>query len=205
MHLLRTQAKSLDEIDVAVDLEQTPAETVFLSFTDSDLAIMADAWERAEGLPSLRVASLAQLRHPHSVDLYVATVAAFGSWDSACHAGAAESPRALLVFYRSVLRAADAAPILALADALARESFDVSCAYVTSLKDPAACAGLANCLANTKPDVVLNTTAFAARQESGGVLDTADAPVLQVILAGSSEALWRALPRGLGAADLAMN
>src|SRR5262249_38515718 len=54
---------------------QTPADIVFLSFSDSDLAGMAAAWEsRKDELPSLRLASLASLRHPFSVDRYVETV-----------------------------------------------------------------------------------------------------------------------------------
>ena len=53
----------------AQDLEQSPADLLFLSFTDSDLAAVAQA-RRPEGL-SLRLASLARLRHPLSVDLYL--------------------------------------------------------------------------------------------------------------------------------------
>jgi cobaltochelatase CobN len=301
MHLLRTQAKSLDEIDAAVDLDQTPAEVVFLSFTDSDLALVADAWRT--GMPPLRVASLAQLRHPYSIDLYIEKVAAkarfvlvrllggleywrygaeelaaaarregfalaivpgdhredarldaastlpeadlrrfwayfqeggpanaqeclnfvalklsthvdaaaprsvpaFGLHETAERKGVAGAARALIVFYRSLYLAADTAPILALADALAAQGLAVTAAYVTSLKDPAATGGLARHIAATRPDVVLNTTAFAARQDAGGVLDAADAPVLQAILAGWSESLWADQPRGLGPADLAMN
>ena len=37
------------------------------------------------------------------------------------------------------------------------------------------------------------------------VLDGADAPVLQAIFTSATEAHWRENPRGLGAADLAMN
>ncbi len=60
--------------------------------------------------------------------------------------------------------------------------------------------------AREKPDVILNATAFSARLDDGqSVLDAADAPVLQAIFSGASEAQWRADPRGLGAADLAMN
>ncbi len=47
MHLLRTELRSLDETAPAVDLEQTRADIVVLSFTDSDLAVLAKAWERA--------------------------------------------------------------------------------------------------------------------------------------------------------------
>ena len=43
-----------------------------LSFSDSDLGAFAAGWHRAAGgLPSLRLANLAALRHPLSVDTYV--------------------------------------------------------------------------------------------------------------------------------------
>src|SRR5919106_5077504 len=75
MHLLVTRSATLDEAAPAVDLEQTPAEIVVLSFSDSDLSALAAAWQasRAE-LPSLRLASLKTLRHPMSVDLYIERV-----------------------------------------------------------------------------------------------------------------------------------
>ncbi len=79
MHLLRTETRSLDETAPAVDLEQSRADLVALSFTDSDLAVLAKAWERVEPLAQgrgLRLASLADLRHPYSVDLYVEKVIA---------------------------------------------------------------------------------------------------------------------------------
>ncbi len=82
MHLLRTELRSLDETAPAVDLGQSRADIVVLSFADSDLAVLAKAWESlqsenvsARGL-SLRLASLADLKHPYSVDLYVEKVIA---------------------------------------------------------------------------------------------------------------------------------
>ena len=55
-----------------VDLRQAPADIVALSFTDSDLAGLAAAWKaEAESLPSMRLASLRDLRHPMSVDLWI--------------------------------------------------------------------------------------------------------------------------------------
>jgi cobaltochelatase CobN len=61
-------------------------------------------------------------------------------------------------------------------------------------------------LAREKPDVIINTTGFSARLDTeGGVLDGAGAPVLQAIFTGATEAQWQENPRGLGAADLAMN
>ena len=46
MHLLATTSASLDDLAEPVDLGQTPAEIVALSFTDSDLA---GACRRLEG------------------------------------------------------------------------------------------------------------------------------------------------------------
>jgi cobaltochelatase CobN len=77
MHVLATQLATLEEADVAIDLGQSPAEIVVLSFSDSDLSALAVAWQReAESLPTLRLASLKRLRHPMSVDLYVESVVA---------------------------------------------------------------------------------------------------------------------------------
>ena len=72
MHMLRIDSRSIDGLAEAIDLDQTPAEIVILSFTDTDLSLVAAAWEeRHETLPSLRLANLAALRHPFSVDLYL--------------------------------------------------------------------------------------------------------------------------------------
>ncbi|HTR86128.1 MAG TPA: cobaltochelatase subunit CobN [Reyranella sp.] len=75
MHVLATQLATLEEADVAVDLGQSPADVVVLSFSDSDLSALAAAWQAdADRLPTLRLASLKRLRHPMSVDLYVEQV-----------------------------------------------------------------------------------------------------------------------------------
>eukprot|EP01037_Dinobryon_pediforme_P029375 gene29375-32986_t len=58
-------------------MQPSAAEVVFLSFSDSDLAAVADAAGRAgDGAPTLRLANLNRLKHPYSVDLYLETVAA---------------------------------------------------------------------------------------------------------------------------------
>ncbi len=77
MHVPRIETRTLDETVEAVDLGQTPADIVFLSFSDSDLNALARAYEAfPEPKPSLRIASLAALRHPFSVDLYLGRVCA---------------------------------------------------------------------------------------------------------------------------------
>lgn len=76
MHILATTSSSLDDLIEPVDLNQTPGDVVVLSFTDSDLNGIASAWNRLNptGL-SLRLAQLADLRHPMSVDLWADKVA----------------------------------------------------------------------------------------------------------------------------------
>ena len=306
MHIPRIEIRSLDETVEAVDLGQTPADVVFLSFSDSDLNALARAYEAgSEPKPTLRLASLAALRHPYSIDLYLervcaearlvvarvlggadywrygvdelaalarrlgiklallpgdrradarleqastlapdtvatiwryfdeggprnmaaclaflaaelgaareapppATVSAFGRFEAACLEAAANAPQALIVFYRSIVLAGDLAPITALAEALSAKGFAVTGVFVTSLKDEAALVPLRALIAREAFDVVLNATAFSARLDDGEgtVLDSIDAPVLQVVLAGVGEDAWRASPRGLGPADLAMH
>ncbi len=220
MHIPRIEVRSLDETVEAVDLGQTPADVVFLSFSDSDLNALARAYDgQPAPKPTLRLASLAALRHPYSIDLYLERVcaraklvvarvlggadywrygvdelaalarkgglklallpgdrradarleaastlprgaveqiwryfdeggpanmasclgflsrelglaasapppeplSAFGRFESACFAAAPGAPRALIVFYRSIVLANDLEPIEALAVALARQ------------------------------------------------------------------------------------
>ncbi len=313
MHLLATASASLEEASPAVDLGQTPAEVVILSFSDSDLSALAAAWttSRAE-LPSLRLASLKHLRHPMSVDLYLDTVLSkaravvvrclggldywrYGlerlsaaarerdilfvalpgddrpdprlarlstadaetidlldryfregglanagnalryvahllgrpaSWRAPAPIGAAvamdrdgtptsleelathgaDKPAALVVFYRASLLAADTAPITALMNALEGEGLAPLAVAVTSLKDPEAGRGLEALISARRPAIILNATAFSSLREDGtSVLDGADVPVLQVVLAGATREAWDGSPRGLGATDLAMN
>lgn len=76
MHLLPSDLRSIDDAGAAIDLGQTPADIVFLSFSDSELRLLARLHETdPDTPPSLRCAPLAQLKHPYSVDLYLETVA----------------------------------------------------------------------------------------------------------------------------------
>jgi cobaltochelatase CobN len=72
MHVIFRESRGLEETATPKDLGQDTAELVVLSFSDSDLATFAAGWRRGRGkLPSLRLANLAELRHPLSVDTYV--------------------------------------------------------------------------------------------------------------------------------------
>ena len=62
----------LDATETPVDLDQSPADLVVLSFSDSDLGAFAAGWHLGKtDLPTLRLANLVALKHPLSVDTYI--------------------------------------------------------------------------------------------------------------------------------------
>ena len=302
MHILAEQIRSLDDSVAAVDLGQSPADVVVLSFSDSDLGLVAAVHGRlGPDRPSLRLASLAALRHPYSVDLYLEKVAArarfvlvrllggadywrygvdelsmlarskgiqlalipgddrpdprlavastlpqddldllerwfaFGGPDNISAALAfiaarlghdmawrqpAPQPafghfpggyasgdrRVLIVGYRALVNAGDAAPIEVLSEELVKAGFAVLPVWVTSLKDPEVAEPLDEAMAGFKPDVIVNCTAFSARRDDGmTLLDAADVPVIQAPLSTLSREAWASSSRGLSATDLAMS
>ena len=77
MHLLAAQPGAIDNGADPVDLGQTPAEVVFISAADTELAALSEARAAIEAdAPSLRLASLNHLQHPMSVDLHIENCAA---------------------------------------------------------------------------------------------------------------------------------
>ncbi|MEM6608104.1 MAG: cobaltochelatase subunit CobN [Pseudomonadota bacterium] len=75
MHVIFRESHGLEETETPTDLGQSPADLVVLSFSDSDLSAFAAGWHRGGGpeggLPALRLANIAALKHPLSVDTYV--------------------------------------------------------------------------------------------------------------------------------------
>lgn len=79
MHVVFRESHGLDETDTPTDLQQSAADLVVLSFSDSDLGAFAAGWHRSRensaqqtgALPTLRLANLAALKHPLSVDTYI--------------------------------------------------------------------------------------------------------------------------------------
>lgn len=117
------------------------------------------------------------------------------------------APVVPIVLYRALVLAADTAPIDALCAALAARGLAPAPLFVTSLKDADGAAFIAAALARLRPSVLVSTTAFAAGSTPGAPtpLDGPGVPVLQAVIATTKRAAWEASPRGLGAADLAMN
>ncbi|MCA1370070.1 cobaltochelatase subunit CobN [Bradyrhizobium sp. BRP14] len=71
MHLLLAQKGTIADGNEAIDLGQNPADILFLSAADTELASIAAAHRRRTGAKSLRIASLMSLMHPMSVDTYI--------------------------------------------------------------------------------------------------------------------------------------
>jgi len=71
MHLLAATPGSVDDGNEPVDLGQTPADVVFISAADSELAALSEARSEMADAPSLRLANLTHLQHPMSVDLHI--------------------------------------------------------------------------------------------------------------------------------------
>ncbi len=117
-----------------------------------------------------------------------------------------QRPVALVLFYKASLLAADTAPIRALMAALEAENLAPVAVAVSSLKDPTVGEFLERLIVVRRPAIILNATAFSALREDGTtVLDGADVPVLQIVLASHSQEAWASSPRGLSPSDLAMN
>ncbi len=71
MHLLAAQKGTINEGNEAIDLGQRPGDLVVLSAADTELASLAAARRELGGeAPDLRLASLMQLTHPMSIDVY---------------------------------------------------------------------------------------------------------------------------------------
>ncbi len=120
-----------------------------------------------------------------------------------------DAPVAAIVFYRALGQAGNLAVVDGLIAELQESGLNPLPVYASSLKDPVAAETLARLLADAPPDVILNATGFAVAAPGGdadrGPFAATDAPILQVVFAGSDEASWRAGANGLAARDIAMN
>lgn len=112
-----------------------------------------------------------------------------------------------ILFYRSMLLAADVAPVDALADALERRGLAPLPIFVSSLKDAQLLAFVEQALADHPPAAIVTLTAFAAGAEPGAqtLFDRAGVPVFQAIVATTRREAWAENQRGLAPADLAMH
>ncbi len=116
---------------------------------------------------------------------------------------------AAVVFYRAHLQAANLAPVDALIRALMARGLNPLPVYVSSLKDPVSAGIIEDLFGAAPPAVILNTVGFSTSSPGAArnynPYDSADCPVLQVVLSGGAEDAWAEGAQGLGARDIAMN
>ena len=71
MHIVFKENHGLDGLSSPYDVDQKPADLIFLSYSDSDLGAFAAGWKRAKesntktDIPSLRLVNLSALAHPY--------------------------------------------------------------------------------------------------------------------------------------------
>jgi cobaltochelatase CobN len=113
-----------------------------------------------------------------------------------------------VLFYRAVLEGAGTATVSALIARLEIEGLAPLPMAVTSLKDADCATFLRTAFAAAPPSVILNLTGFALGLDEldpvANPFADCDAPVIQLIQSGRTEAQWVADPQGLSARDLAM-
>ncbi|NGN40870.1 cobaltochelatase subunit CobN [Mesorhizobium sp. CGMCC 1.15528] len=151
------------------------------------------------------VAAAARQRQGTSSTAVIPPSAAFGGTSPS--RGDETRPTIPILFYRSMLLAADVAPIDALVEALRQRGMAPVPIFVSSLKDKASLAFVENALADLKPAAIITATAFASGAEPGveTLFDRAGVPVFQVIVATTRRDAWATNQRGLAPADLAMH
>ena len=118
-------------------------------------------------------------------------------------------PTVLFLFYRALLIAGTLDAVDAMIQGLEQAGLNVLPVHVRALREPFARDFLRSLMDGTRPDVILNATAFAAsapgEPRTPSILEQADCPILQTIFASAEQSAWEASARGLGPRDLAMH
>jgi cobaltochelatase CobN len=121
-----------------------------------------------------------------------------------------DQPVAALIFYRALVQSGDLAAADALICQLSLRGLNVLPIYVSSLRDPFSQELMRSLFDEARPDIILNSTAFAATLgdsaiASGSPFAGLDAMVLQVVFSGESEESWGGGTRGLSPHFIAMH
>jgi len=149
-------------------------------------------------------------------DLAPQPFARFGLWHPASGMTDEDGLRALhgstthvpILFYRAALEGAGTATIEALVTALEDRGLAPVPLLVSSLKESACIRFVQNALAAFPPSAIFNLTGFAlgidSLDDKSNPFSGVDAPVVQLIQTGRSEAQWLADSQGLSSKDMAM-
>ena len=117
----------------------------------------------------------------------------------------ADRPVAAILFYRALLQAGNLAAVDGLIAGLDKAGLNALPIFAASLREPQSAAIVEQLLSAAPPDVILNATGFSRATPGEIYRPSHDAPELQVIFSGGTEAAWRGGTRGLSPRDIAMN
>ncbi|HEY0034032.1 MAG TPA: cobaltochelatase subunit CobN [Devosia sp.] len=126
-----------------------------------------------------------------------------------CGASRPQKPEHIpILFYRAALEGAGTATIQALMDELIAQGLAPVPVLVSSLKEAPCVRFVQQTLAAICPAAVFNLTGFAlgidGLDSKANPFATTDAPIIQLIQSGRSQAQWLADPQGLSSKDMAM-
>ena len=127
---------------------------------------------------------------------------------SLCAPDQAKPAHIPILFYRAALEGAGTATIEALVAELIDRGLAPVPVLISSLKEGACIRFVQQVLAAVKPAAIFNLTGFAlgidGLDDKSNPFSTSDAPVIQLIQSGRSEAQWVADSQGLSSKDMAM-
>jgi cobaltochelatase CobN len=120
----------------------------------------------------------------------------------------ANAPHIPILFYRAALEGAGTATLEALISDLESRGLAPVPLLISSLKEAPCVRFVQQVLAAFPPSAIFNLTAFALGvadlDDASNPFSGTDAPVIQLIQSGRSEAQWQADPQGLSSKDMAM-
>ncbi|MDR2450621.1 MAG: cobaltochelatase subunit CobN [Candidatus Accumulibacter sp.] len=119
-----------------------------------------------------------------------------------------DAPCVAILLYCAHVQAGNTAVFRHLCDALLKAGMNPLPIALLSLKDPLCLETVRALCRAEKAEIVLNTTAFARSatgKDDDDIALAGDAPVLQLVLSGSNEEVWRDNPHGLTPRDIAMH
>ena len=127
-----------------------------------------------------------------------------------------KAPIVPIIFYRALIQGGGLSPINKLVKSMLKHGLNPMPIFVTSLKDPVSVASLKYFFSDATPSLILNCTSFSTNSPNQEVSfnsemnplvmnETQNSMIFQLVLSGSSEAIWRDGTSGLSGRDIAMN
>ena len=177
-----------------------------INFLAAQYFCQARVWQEPRSLPNCLLYMPAD-----SVDYSQASLT---DWQQRWKKSADSAPVVLVLFYRSHLQSGNTLMFDQLIACMEQQGLRPLPVAINSLKDAESLRLVNDLLLTTQASIILNSTGFASNTVSSPELSSQpsefnspfvlDIPVLQLILASSTEEDWQAYSQGLSSRDIAM-